>query len=228
MDRKLPFRTLFLITTPKLADKAAELFHRDKLPVHYRLAARGTASSEMMDLLGLGDVEKRLLICMLPKHLSDEMLKKLKKALKLGTVNSGIAFTVPISGVSNLILRMSEQFENGSSPLPEKKEEYKDMKYALIAAIVNQGYCDDAAAAARAAGARGGSVLHSRRVGEEEAMSVWGLSVQEEKEIVLIVADAEHKRTIMQAIVEKCGMRTEAKGVVLSLPIDSVLGLGED
>ena len=50
---------------------------------------------------------------------------------------------------------------------------------------------------------------------------------QEEKEIVIIVADAEKKLSIMQAIGETCGMHSEAKGLVVSLPIESVCGLGE-
>lgn len=226
MEKKSSIRILMLITTPKLADKAAALFHENALPVHYRLAARGTASNEMMDILGLGDVDKRMLASLLPTHTADKILGKLKKALKLGTINSGIAFTVPLSGVNNLMLRMMQQLEGTEQS--EQKEEHRDMKYAMIAAVVNQGYCDDVVSAARAAGARGGSVLHSRSVGEEEAMRVWGLSVQEEKEIVLIVSTVEEKHTIMQAISDKCGVRTDAAGIVLSLPIDNVIGLSED
>ena len=52
-----------------------------------------------------------------------------------------------------------------------------------------------------------------------------GLGVQEEQELILIVADAEHKLQIMQAIGENCGVHSEAKGVVLSLPIDNAVGL---
>ena len=59
----------------------------------------------------------------------------------------------------------------------------------------------------------------------EEATGFWGLSVQEEKEIVLILADHEKKTAIMRAVSEKYGMHSEAKGLVLSLPIDSVMGI---
>lgn len=62
-------------------------------------------------------------------------------------------------------------------------------------------------------------------IGSEEATGYWGLGVQEEKEIVLILADAESKAGIMRAIGEHCGMHSEAKGLVTSLPIDSVMGL---
>ena len=43
--------------------------------------------------------------------------------------------------------------------------------------------------------------------------------------LILILADAEHKLPIMQAIGEKCGVHSDAKGIVLSLPIDSAVGL---
>ena len=57
--------------------------------------------------------------------------------------------------------------------------------YQIIVALVNQGYSEEVMAAARPAGAAGGTVLHSRRVGAEEALSQWGFSLQEEKEAVI-------------------------------------------
>ena len=75
------------------------------------------------------------------------------------------------------------------------------------------------------AGAAGGTVLHSRRVGAEEALSQWGFSLQEEKEAVMILTRAESKLAIMQAICDSCGLQSEAQGIVLSLPVDRVVGL---
>ena len=81
--------------------------------------------------------------------------------------------------------------------------------------------------AAKAAGARGGTILHSRCISDEQKLALWGLSFQEERELIMIVANTETKLPIMQAISEKCGMHSEAKGLVLSLPIDTVVGLTE-
>ena len=41
----------------------------------------------------------------------------------------------------------------------------------------------------------------------------------------MILARHEDKVAIMSAVSEKCGMHSEAKGLVMSLPIDSVMGL---
>jgi len=103
----------------------------------------------------------------------------------------------------------------------------KEITHALIAVIANQGYSDDIMAAARPAGASGGTVFHSRKIMDEETAKFWEFSVQEEKEIVLIVASNEKKKDIMKAISEKCGLHSDAKGLILSLPVDSIIGLAD-
>lgn len=79
--------------------------------------------------------------------------------------------------------------------------------------------------AARAVGAKGGTVLHSHSIGNEEIMSFWGLSIPKAKDVVLILTETENKLKIMRAISERCGLHSDAKGIVLSFPIDTVIGL---
>ena len=74
-------------------------------------------------------------------------------------------------------------------------------------------------------GAGGGTVSHSRSIGGEEAAGVWGLSAQEEKDLVLIIADIDDKVNIMKRIGETCGVNSKANGTVISLPIDAVMGI---
>jgi len=77
--KKLSLRALFLITSPKSAEKGSELFLKNSVPIHYKLHALGTASSEMMDILGLGSPEKTILISFLPKSNATAMLRKFKR-----------------------------------------------------------------------------------------------------------------------------------------------------
>ena len=219
-------RMLVLITTPKMADKATELFDVNSVPIHYRVGAEGTATSDVMDILGLGTSEKRMFICSLEKAVADTMLLKLYKALRIGAVNSGIAFTLPISGASKLVFRMNES-EGKEETERKDKRAMSENKNAMICAVVNRGYSEDVMVAARAAGAGGGTVIHSRSVVDDSALPHVGADLAEEKDIVIIVANAETKLAIMQAISEKCGIKTEAKGIVYSLPIDNVVGLPE-
>jgi len=221
------YQMLVLIATPKLADKAADMFLQSNLPLQFRTNAEGTASSEIMDTLGFGSVDKCVLMSYVPQQLGKQMLSMLHTRLRLDAVNSGIAFTVSLTGTSNLLLRMmnraAEHYENSDS----RKGEFTmgDTKYTLIAATVDRGFGGDVMNTARAAGAGGGTILHSRGIENEEATGFWGLSVQEEKEIVLILAEHEDKVAIMKAIGEAHGMHSQSKGVVVSLPIDEVMGI---
>lgn len=223
IEKPVPLRVLFLITSPALSGKVSAIFNREAVPIRYSWTAKGTASGEMIDILGLGSPERSVLISMLPKTLADGMLKTLKKELRLGAVDSGIAFSVPVSGTNNLIMRIMEKL-SGDTAAGKDEITVTDSKYSLIAAVVNQGYSEEVMDAARSSGAGGGTVVHSRRIGSEEVMSLWGMSIQEEKEMIFIVAEKESKRNIMQAIGEKCGIHSEAEGIVVSLPIESVLG----
>lgn len=221
------YRLFVLITTPKLADKAALMFKKGALPLQYRFNAEGTASSEMMDMLGLGSVDKSVLVSMMPKKLSDILHEKLHSELKLDTANSGIAFTIPMNGVNNLIIRMMEHNSAIQDANSKEAEEHimTGNKYTLICAIVKQGYSGDVMDSVRDAGAGGGTVIRSHRIGNEEITGFWGLSAREEKEIVLILTESEKKLDLMKTIGEKCGMHSDAKGIVMSLPVDSVSGM---
>ncbi len=219
------YQLLMLIASPKLADRAAEMFLKSALPIQYRLNASGTASSEIMDTLGLGSTDKGVLISTVPVDFGNKMLNLLHSKLRLDAVNSGIAFTIPLTGVSNLLLQMMDKTAKDETAKGKDERNMVTTKYVLISAIVNRGFSDDVMDAARAAGAGGGTVLHSRSIGSEDATAIWGLSVQEEKEIVLILAEHEKKNEIMTAIGKNCGMHSDAKGVVVSLPIDAVMGI---
>ncbi len=222
--RKAALRIGVLITSPKKADKAAEICRERDIPTVYRISALGTAPNEMTDILGLGSPDKAILVTALHKENGEEILKIFKKQLKLGAVDSGIAFTLPLTGSSALLLHIMDKSQpafitDGKDKTPMATT------HSLIVATVNQGFSQEVMDAARTAGAGGGTVIHSHRVGDEQEASRWGLSFQEEKDMVVIVADNQSKLNIMNAISEKCGMSSEAQGMVISIPIDTVIGL---
>jgi len=78
---------------------------------------------------------------------------------------------------------------------------------------------------AREAGASGGTVLNARGQAHDGTVKFLGISVQEEKEIILILATREKKVAIMRAVSEAHGLNSKAQGIIYSLPVDNVLGL---
>ena len=224
-EQNKSFVILALITTPKLAEQAAEVFRAKALPVQYRFNAQGTASSEVVDMLGLGSTDKCILVSVMLKPFADYILRRLHNELHLSTANSGIAFTVSLTGANSLLLKMIKQTQEPVVNNLRKENYYmSESRHSLIAAVVKRGFSVDVMDAARSAGARGGTVIHSRGVGNDEISGLWGVNAQDETDIVLIIADAEDKVSLMRAISEKCGVNSEAKGLIMSLPLDSVTG----
>lgn len=228
--KQLSMRMILLIATPKITRKAAELFQAGGIPIYYQFHGKGTASSEMTDLLGLGDIDKKILLSILPKVFADKMVKKMRKELKLNTQNSGIVCSVVMSGgnsavISKLSALAQAENENGHQESERNGTEMANYAYAMIMVIANQGHSEDVMEAARSAGATGGTVIHARQAANEEAMKFWGMQIQPEREIIMILAAQEEKIEIMKAIGKQCGRNSEAKGVIFSLPVDNVVGI---
>ena len=222
------YRALVLISTPKLAQSAVSLFDKAAVPIQYQLSAVGTATGEILSALGLASTPKSVLVGMMPAPFAGEMLRRLRKSLKLYMPGNGIAFTIALTGATNHMHRMLDTLNTSIADGDKDNMSHSETKYALIAAVVDRGFSDEVMAAAKDAGARGGTVISSRRTTGAQAAQLWGLSLQEEKDAVLILAPAGHRTEMMQAIAKRCGIATEAKGLILSMPIDGVVGIGEE
>ena len=220
------FQILTLITTPKHADYAEAMFKSVALPIQYRLNAKGTPTNEIIDILGLGNIDKSILITIIPKDFASIILNKLQTELNLDYQKSGIAFTIDITGANSFLFSTNNENTPHTKQTNRKDEEImSEEKRSLIVIIVSKGYSSEVMDTARAAGATGGTVVHGRRVGDENINSFLGLSIQEEKDIILIVSHKKDKLRIMRNVSENHGINTDANGIVLSLPVESVIGL---
>lgn len=184
-----------------------------------RFTGRGTASSEMMDILGLGSTEKDVVISMgtdgavadAVRHFSDNLSS---------TRYRGIMMLFSPDAVSRLlavILTMKK------SDAPERKESVamkNEHQHSLILVVVNQGYTDQVMRIARRSGATGGTVIRARLADAEKESQFHGITLQEEKEIVAILAPDSIRDQLMADVNQECGFRSEAQGVLCAVPVD--------
>lgn len=97
--------------------------------------------------------------------------------------------------------------------------------HELIICIVNNGFSDTVMAAAKDAGARGGTVLNARGTANKEAESFFHIAIQPEKEVVMILVPLNVKDAVLHSLYEKAGLDTMGQGIAFSLPVDNVVGL---
>ena len=144
-----------------------------------------------------------------------------KRRLHIGVPGHGIVIAVPIKSVGggNTVAYLN----GGRSP---KYTPDLSCAYELIVAIANEGGTDAVMNAARAAGARGGTVLHGKGTGAKGAPKFYNISIAAEKEVILIVSVAEQKAEIMRSILRKAGPDSDAGAIVFSLPASAVAGFG--
>lgn len=100
--------------------------------------------------------------------------------------------------------------------------------YSLVFAIVDAGFTDLVMDAARDNGARGGTVLHARGTGNKEIEEKFGIIINDDKEIVMIIVKDDMVDNILKAINEVAGLSTPGKGIAFSCKCRDVVGLKFD
>jgi nitrogen regulatory protein PII len=240
-------KLIFFIVDWNRVKVISSVLEEEKVRFHFITKAKGTASSEILDLLGIGASDKAVIICLEQAVMAPILLKEAHKKLKFNSPGAGIAFMAPLSGINSPILRvfkksvhknekiatnLKERIEHGTKfhaeagvKRPEGGAMAGEFTHDLIIAVVNQGYSDELMNTAREAGATGGTVISARGQAHQGAVKFFGVSVQDEKEVILIMSAREKKVPIMRAISEAHGMNSKAEGIVFSLPVDQVMGL---
>jgi nitrogen regulatory protein PII len=97
--------------------------------------------------------------------------------------------------------------------------------FKCILAIVNNGFSEVAMDAAKACGAKGGTILHGRGTISKDAEKFFNISIQPEKEIVMILAPNNLIDGILKGLYDAVGTATPARGIAFALPVDEVVGI---
>lgn len=210
------------IIAPDSLGVLSKLCAEMKLPLTVAARGKGTAVQSMLDLLGIETTEKRLVFTIADTEKTKLFIKEQKRRLHIGVPGHGIVIAMPIKSIG------------GGKTLNYLKGEDSTLKYTpqinpayeLITVIANEGATDSVMNAARAAGARGGTVIHAKGTGAKGSAKFYNVSIANEKEVILIVSAAEQKSQIIQSILKKAGPDTDAGAIVFSLPVSEVAGFG--
>lgn len=191
------------------------------LPLILTMLGRGTAKSEHLELNGLEATEKAIVVTVADAEKTKQLIKNAKRKLFIDIPGNGVIMAVPVKSVGggNTLAYLTD------NTTPDKAVPEMQFEHEMIVAILNHSYMDDVMTAARSAGAAGGTVLHAKGTAAKDAQKFFGVSLANEKEVILIAARSDEKAAIMRAITTMAGPQTPAGTICFSLPVSTVAGL---
>ncbi len=213
-------RLLMIIDSKKDEKKYLKLLNKYKVKLRVITYGKGTASSKILEHLGLNEEEKIIIFSIAPKIITKYILKDIKNKLNINEPGEGIAYTIPLSSATKWLDDTYNNLEWKDFYMEENNKE-------LIITITNEGYGENVMTAAKSSGATGGTIINGRGLETEKIIKFLGITVEPEKDIVLILTDEKKKIEIMNSIVEKCGLKTPGAGICFSIPVDNAIGLNE-
>ncbi len=97
--------------------------------------------------------------------------------------------------------------------------------YEVVFCVVNAGYSELVMDAAKEVGARGGTVIHARGTANKEAEKFFSITIQPDKEIVMILVPSKIKDEVLRAVYRQAGLKSAGQGIAFSLAVDEVVGI---
>ena len=98
-------------------------------------------------------------------------------------------------------------------------------EFEMIICIVNAGFSGEVMDAAREVGATGGTIIHARGTANKNAEETFKITINPEKDMVLLAVHKEIKDAVLKKIYEKVGFSTDGHGVAFSIPIVDAVGI---
>ncbi len=100
-----------------------------------------------------------------------------------------------------------------------------NFQHEVIFCIVNSGYGEAVMDAAKAVGATGGTIMNARGTASKDAETFFHITIDPEKEIVMILVPAKIRDDVLHALYKQVGLDTAGQGIAFAMPVDSVVGL---
>lgn len=198
-----------------------KMLQENDVVLHYQCVGEGTAPSEVMDILGLGSSEKDIMISFATQSTANRIATNLSKNVGTALGYQGLFMIVSTNAFSRISTEIIKKnsFDIIKGDGDKMSSEYK---YSLILISVNRGFTDNVMQTAKMAGATGGTVIKARFAAPEVMEAYSNQVLNEEKEIVTILAPDSVRNQILEAVNAEFGLKSEAQGVVLSVPVDKV------
>lgn len=215
---KRPMLLLSIVERDKGKKLIKELQDTD-IKVNFQCVGMGTAPTEMMDIFGLGTKEKDIVISLGMEEMVKDMMSNFGKKFESHSKYGGLMIVLKLTAVNRLITEILS-FNNEKNPGKGDGAMKNEHHNNLIVISVNEGYSGDVMQVARKAGATGGTIIKGRIADVELMSAVSTNEIEEDREIIVILAPLETSKQIMEDVNREFGLTSKANGITFAVPTE--------
>ncbi len=216
------FVTMSLILDTKQRQRFSAIRKAKDLCGDITVLGKGTVKSTTLNLLGIRSQKREIVSILLEKEKAKELLNYLEKEFMLHEAGKGIAYIVPVTTAEQIINR--QQYDSEKTKGLEETREKMSM-YKKLTVIVNRGMAETVIDSAQKFGVKGGTVINGRGSNSECAAKVFGIEIEPEKEVVIMILPETLVETVVKGIFNELQMELPGNGILFIEPILDVRGL---
>ena len=177
--------------------------------------AKGTADNEVLKFLEYTSIKKEVLLSVISSENEDLALNHLNERLKLEKASSGIAFTIPLTDVVGSKSKLNKA----------EREESLDMSYEVIFVVVDNHQGEKVVELSQKYGSKGATIIHGRGSGVHEKASIFNITIEPEKEIVMLLVKSDIHEEVIIGLSKDLNIKDPGKGIIFSANVNKAIGL---
>ncbi len=215
---KRPMMLLSIVERDK-GKKLIKVLEGMNIKMNFQCVGFGTAPTEMMDIFGLGSNDKDIIFSLASETTVKEMMSDFGTAFESHTKYGGLMIILRTCAAGRILTELIGYNVNSDSEKEEslvKNEHHNN----LIMISVNDGYSDDVMVVARKSGAMGGTVIKGRLTDTTLIAELENVEIEEDREILLILAPLKTSQQIMENINREFGINSKANGIITAIPTE--------
>ncbi len=209
------YTLLTVIVNQNKAEKITQYAKRIGIKRYTSFRGKGTATSAILQMLEISDINREVIIFIIPTVQVDEMMAKLTEKFHFEKPSQGILFTVKLSHVLGITHKAPE------NSLPDT-----NLHTDLIGmcTIVDKGLASDVLDVCNRDSFLGGTILPAHG-SARESVKIFNFAIEPEKELVLMLIPVNKANDMKNRLVEKLNLKDKNSGIFFTFAIDQVRGL---
>lgn len=183
------------------------------------------SNSKLIESLGLIDNKRELIFILCEHSRAHYIIHEIAQRLHFDKPNTGIVFTTGILCVKGMHSLPKLSDSENREQYSQTSESEENMMYHAIYVIVDKGRANEVTDLACQLNVKKQIVFNARGSGIHETTKLFNMDIEPEKEVVLLIADAEDSSTISDELVKALELEKPGNGLLYIQAIDHLVGL---